>query len=212
MSERFDAVVMGMGPAGEVAASRLLGHGLRVAVVERELIGGECAYWACIPTKPLLRPPEARAEARRAAGVTEPERRWEELAAYRDFMVRHLDDSRQVKGYEDEGATVVKGEGRIAGPGRVEVDGRVLETEPIVIATGSDPRIPPIEGLEETGYWTNREATTLADLPTSVVILGGGPVGIELGQFFRRMDVDVVLVEAAERLIPREDRDLHPHP
>jgi pyruvate/2-oxoglutarate dehydrogenase complex dihydrolipoamide dehydrogenase (E3) component len=208
MSERFDAVVVGMGPAGEVAASRLLGQGLRVAVVERELIGGECAYWACIPSKTLLRPPEVRAEARRAAGVGEAEQRWQELVEYRDYMIRHLDDGKEVEGYERDGASVVKGEARIAGPGRVEVDGRTLQTERIVIATGSDPNIPPIKGLEEVGYWTNREATTLSELPASVVILGGGPVGVELGQFFCRSGVAVTLVQSADRLIHREDAEV----
>jgi pyruvate/2-oxoglutarate dehydrogenase complex dihydrolipoamide dehydrogenase (E3) component len=205
MSERFDAIVIGTGPAGEVAVSRLADQGLRVALVERELIGGECAYWACIPSKTLLRPPEARAEARRAAGVEEPEQRWAEVARYRDFMIRDLDDSGQVKGYEDRGVTVVKGAARIAAPGRVEVDGRTLETDRIVVATGSDSMIPPIDGLDEVGYWTNREATTIQEIPRSVLILGGGPVGVELGQFFRRFGAQVTIVQSAERLVDRED-------
>lgn len=194
-----------MGPAGEVVASRLLDQGLRVAVVERELIGGECAYWACIPSKTLLRPPEARAEARRAAGLSEPGQDWPEIAAYRDYMIRGLDDSGQVESWEKRGATVVKGEARFVAPQQLEVAGRLIEAERIIIATGSDPRIPPIDGLSEAGYWTNREATTVAELPTSIVILGGGPVGIELGQFFRRMGVEVALVATGARLIPREE-------
>lgn len=205
MSERYDAVVIGTGPAGEVAVSRLNAQGLRVALVERELIGGECAYWACIPSKVLLRPPETRAEARRAAGVDEPQLHWPEVAAYRDYMIRNLDDSKQIQGYERDGVAVFKGEGRIAGPGRVNVEGRTLETERIVIATGSDAKIPPIEGLEEAGYWTNREATTVQEIPESIVILGGGPVGVELAQFFRRFEARVTLVQGAERLIDRED-------
>lgn len=205
MSEHFDAVVIGTGPAGEVAVSRLADQGLHVALVERELIGGECAYWACIPSKTLLRPPEARSEARRTAGVDEPQQHWPQVAEYRDYMIRHLDDSKQVEGYQGQGVTVVKGEGRIAGPGRVEVNGRVLQTQRIVVATGSDATIPPLDGLEEAGYWTNREATTLQELPDSVVVLGGGPVGIELGQFLCRFGVRVTLVEAAERLLARED-------
>jgi dihydrolipoamide dehydrogenase len=208
MSEQFDAVILGMGPAGEVAASRLLAQGLRVAIIERELIGGECAYWACIPSKTLLRPTEARAEARRAAGVGEPEQDWEELAAYRDYMIRALDDSQQVDGYQQQGATVVKGEARIAGAGRVAVGDRVLVTDRIVIATGSDPRVPAIDGLAEAGFWTNREATTVSTLPSSVVIVGGGPVGIELGQFFARSGAEVTLLQAPDRLIPREDPEI----
>jgi pyruvate/2-oxoglutarate dehydrogenase complex dihydrolipoamide dehydrogenase (E3) component len=202
---RYGAVVIGTGPAGEVAVSRLNEQGLDVALVERELIGGECGYWACIPSKTLLRPPETRFEARRAAGVDEPAQHWPQVAEYRDYMIRNLDDSGQVEGYERQGVTVVKGEARIAGPGRVEVDGRTLETDRIIVATGSDAAIPPIDGLQKAGYWTNREATTLKELPESIVILGGGPVGVELGQFLARFAVPVTLVEAADRLVNRED-------
>jgi len=202
---RFGAVVLGAGPAGEVAASRLNEQGLDVALVERELVGGECAYWACIPSKTLLRPPEARAEAGRVAGVGIPELDWGQVAAYRDEMIRHLDDAKQVKGYRDEGVEVFKGEGRLAGPGRVEVGGETLETERVVIATGSDARIPDIDGLAEAGYWTNREATTLSEVPESVVVLGGGPVGVELGQFMRRFGARVTIVEHGDRLLSRED-------
>ena len=205
MSARYDAVVLGAGPAGEVAVSRLNGQGLKVALVERELVGGECGYWACIPSKTLLRPPEARSEAERSAGVAAPELSWPEVAAYRDTMVRHLDDSAQVSGYRDEGVDVFRGEGTIAGPGQVEVDGQLLQTERVIVATGSDASIPPIDGLEDAGYWTNREATTLAEIPESVGILGGGPVGVELGQFMRRFGARVTIVEHGERLLSRED-------
>ncbi len=205
MSAPFDAVVVGAGPAGEVAVSRLAAAGMRVALVERELVGGECAYWACIPSKTLLRAPEAQAEARRTAGTSEPALSWGEIADYRDFMVRNLDDSRQVAGYRDMGVTVRRGAGRILGPGRLEVAGEVLGAERIVVATGSEQKLPPIEGLEEAGYWTNREATTASEVPESLVILGGGPVGIELGQLFARLGAHVTIVQADERLIPRED-------
>ena len=204
MSARYDAVVLGAGPAGEVAVSRLNGQGLKVALVERELVGGECGYWACIPSKTLLRPPEARSEAERSAGVAAPELSWPEVAAYRDTMIRYLDDSAQVSGYREEGVDVFRGEGRIAGRGHVEVDGQVLQTDRIIVATGSDASIPPIDGLEQTGYWTNREATTLAEIPESIVILGGGPVGVELGQLMRRFGARVTIVEHGERLLSRE--------
>lgn len=205
MSQHYDAIVIGMGPAGEVAVSRLARQGLRVALAERELIGGECAYWACIPSKTLLRPPEARFAARRAAGTTEPDQRWPEVVEYRDYMIRNLDDSRQVETYRQMGVAVHKGEAMIAGPGRVELGGETLETDRIVVATGSDTKVPPVPGLEEAGYWTNREATTLADVPNSAVILGGGPVGVELAQMLRRYGSEVALVEAEDRLMPRED-------
>jgi pyruvate/2-oxoglutarate dehydrogenase complex dihydrolipoamide dehydrogenase (E3) component len=152
MSEEFDAIVIGAGPAGEVATSRLSQQGLRTALVERELVGGECAYWACIPSKTLLRPPEAQAGARRAPGLEEPKAHWPEIVRYRDYMVRGLDDAGAIKGYEDSGVTVIKGQARIEATGAVDVDGRKLRSERIVIATGSDPVVPPIEGLYEAGF------------------------------------------------------------
>lgn len=202
---RYDALVMGAGPAGEVAISRLNEQGLKVALVERELVGGECAYWACIPSKTLLRPPEVRAESERAAGVATPDLAWPELAAYRDYMIRNLDDGAQVKGYRDQGIDVFKGDGQISGPGQVEVDGHTLQTDRIVVATGSDARIPAIDGLQEAGYWTNREATTLDQVPGSIVVLGGGPVAVELGQFMRRFGTKVTIIEHHQRLLSREE-------
>jgi pyruvate/2-oxoglutarate dehydrogenase complex dihydrolipoamide dehydrogenase (E3) component len=203
--ERFDAIVVGAGPAGEVAAARLPKLGLRTALVERELVGGECAYWACIPSKTLLRPPEVRFEAQRTAGTAAPKQSWHEVAAYRDYTVRHLDDRNQVDGYERDGVSVYKSEARFIGAGCVEVDGARLESERIVVATGSDPAVPDIPGLRESGYWTNREATNLHEIPGSVVVLGGGPVGIELGQFLRRFGAEVTIVQRPDRLLPRED-------
>jgi dihydrolipoamide dehydrogenase len=205
-NERFDAVVLGAGPAGEAAASRLHGQGLQTAIVERELVGGECAYWACIPSKTLLRPVEARSEAMRAKGVATPEREWDDAVAYRDWMIRDLDDSAQVEDYERDGIRVFKGPAKLRGPGQVEVGEKtLLMAARVIIATGSEPRIPPIPGLEEAGYWTNREATTLREVPASVAIIGGGPVGIELAQLLRRFGAEVHLIEAAEGLIARED-------
>jgi len=145
---------------------------------------------------------------RRAAGLAEPEQNWPEIAAYRDFMIRNLDDSKQITGYEREDAKVFKGGARITGPGRVEVAGQTVQTDRIIIATGSDPRIPAIPGLQEAGYWTNREATTLSELPASVAILGGGPVGVELGQLYVRLGIQVTLIQSADRLVDREEPGL----
>ncbi len=205
MAERFDAVVLGMGPGGEVAASRLISGGKKVAVVEKELIGGECAYWACIPSKTLLRPPEVRGEAKRAFGTGTPTLELEDLFDYRDFMIRGLDDSGQVEGYEGKGATVIKGEGRLTGPGRVEADGRTLEAEHVIIATGSTPNVPPIEGIEDVKVWTNREVTTTREVPGRALIVGGGPNGIEAAQWLSRFGSEVTIVQSPDRLMNRED-------
>jgi pyruvate/2-oxoglutarate dehydrogenase complex dihydrolipoamide dehydrogenase (E3) component len=204
MPDAFDAIVLGLGPGGEVAADRLLKAGRRVAVVERELIGGECAYWACIPSKTLLRPPDAKHQAGRAAGVTTPRLDWRETAEYRDYMTRHLDDSAQERGYAEQGAVVVRGAGRLAGPGVVEVDGQRLTAEHVIVATGSDPAMPPIEGIDEIDAWTNREATQLREIPERAVVVGGGPVGIELGQFLARFGTRVTLIQGPDRLLNRE--------
>jgi dihydrolipoamide dehydrogenase len=205
MSEEFDAVIIGAGPGGEVVADELIDAGRRVAMVERELVGGECPYWACIPSKALLRPGEAQGEARRAFGVSTPALDWKDTAAYRDWIVRGLDDAGSVKAYEGKGAAIVRGTGRIAGPGRVDVDGRVLEAEHVIVATGSSSNVPPIEGLEDVPYWTNREATTLAEVPDRVMLVGGGPVAVELSQVMSRFGAQVTLVQYPDRLVNRED-------
>jgi dihydrolipoamide dehydrogenase len=205
MADSFDAVVIGMGPGGEVVASRLLAAGRRIAVVERELIGGECAYWACVPSKTLLRPPDVRSEAAKAAGVETPGLDWPAAAAWRDQITRHLDDSKQVREYQDQGAEVLRGSGRLAGPGRVEVGDRTLTAREVILATGSDPVVPELEGFDRDRIWTNREATQLREIPERAVVLGGGPVGLELGQFLASFGCQVTLVQHADRLINRED-------
>jgi dihydrolipoamide dehydrogenase len=203
--DRFDVIMIGMGPGGEAAAGRLLDAGRRVAVVERDLIGGECAYWACIPSKTLLRAPEAKAESARAAGVATPALDWPALRDYRDYMVRHYNDAAQVTSYEQAGATVVKGTARLAGPGQVDVSGGLLEADHIVIATGSQPLRPAIDGLDQVTVWTNREATAVRDIPARVLLIGGSAAGIELGQFYARMGAQVTIIQQASRLIDRED-------
>ncbi|GAA3573921.1 NAD(P)/FAD-dependent oxidoreductase [Amycolatopsis ultiminotia] len=207
MSTDFDVIVIGAGPGGETATARLHAGGRRVALIEQELIGGECAYWACIPSKTLLRPPEARAEAGRAAGLSTPALDWAALRDYRDYMIRHLDDTDQITGYEKQGVTVIKATATLVGrdPWRVRAGDRELTAEHVVLATGSDPVRPPIDGLDEVTVWTNREATTLREIPERVVMIGGSAVGVELGQFLARMGAQVTLLQRGDRLLDRED-------
>lgn len=205
MPEKFDAVILGMGPGGEVVAGRLLSAGKKVAVVEKELLGGECAYWACIPSKTLIRPPEVRSEASRAQGTDTPTLDLKDVFDYRDQIIRNLDDSGEVQSYEEQGATVVRGEGRLNGPGTVEVNAEVLEADHVVVATGSSSNVLPIEGIEDVPVWTNREATTTHEVPERAVIIGGGPNGIETSQWLSRMGSRVTLVHHSGRLINRED-------
>jgi len=202
---RYDAVVIGAGPGGNGAAGRLADEGLRVAMVEAELVGGECPFWACIPSKALLRPVEAVGESNHVAGVEARVASTEAVLAYRDYMNSGLDDTGKAKAFGDRGVEVVRGRGRLDGPGRVAVGDRVLESDRVILATGTVSRIPDIEGLEQAGYWTNREATSMSEVPESAVVLGGGPVGIELAQAMSRLGASVTLVHSPDRLLAREE-------
>lgn len=203
MENGFDVVVLGAGPGGEVAVNTLLKAGKRVALVEKELIGGECTNWGCIPSKTLLRATDLKGECERTAGVATPHLDFERLAEYRDYMVSNHDDSRPIAGYESRGVTVVKAPGTIVGPGRVEADGRTLGGEAIVVATGAEAVIPPIPGLQEAGFWTNREATEISELPASAAFIGGGVVSVEIAQFLARFGVRCTIIGPS--LAARED-------
>jgi pyruvate/2-oxoglutarate dehydrogenase complex dihydrolipoamide dehydrogenase (E3) component len=208
MADRYDAIVIGAGPVGQVCAGELADGGMRVAIAERELVGGECSYWACIPSKTLLRPGEAVEAAREVAGAAEAVTGTIDLGsalAYRDFMTSSWDDTGAVKWLDGKGIDLLRGDGRVAGPGRVAVGDTEYESGQIVIATGSSPVIPPIDGLRELdGVWTNREATEFKEVPGRLIVLGGGPVGVELAQAFKRFGSHVTVCEGESHLLPRE--------
>jgi pyruvate/2-oxoglutarate dehydrogenase complex dihydrolipoamide dehydrogenase (E3) component len=203
--DEFDIVIIGAGAAGEAAAHLAAGRKARVAIVDRDLFGGSCPFWACMPSKTLL-----HAAGIHALGGHYP---WPKASKRRDYMISredrdYPDDSSHVEALEKAGATVIRGSARITGPDRVAVrtDGgeRTMATQSTIVAVGSHSKIPPVDGLDSIDYWTNREATSTRDLPKSLLILGGGPTGVELAQVFARYDVPTAIVDSNDRLLSRD--------
>ena len=205
-------VVVGGGAPGEhfVGALRRLDPEIEITLVEERLVGGECSYWACIPTKTMLRPPEVLEAARRTPGISGTgELRLDPRAlfAWRDSVVKGRDDRGQLDWLARQRVSFVRGRGKITAPGVVRVGDQELGYDKLVIATGSVPVIPPIPGIEHAAFWTNRDATEATDVPESLLVLGGGPVGCELAQFFARLGSGVTIAQRGGRLLPRIDAD-----
>jgi pyruvate/2-oxoglutarate dehydrogenase complex dihydrolipoamide dehydrogenase (E3) component len=210
MDREFDVVCLGGGVCGEALAAELAGSGLSLAVVERHLVGGECPYWGCVPSKALLRSAEAVEEADRArelaAARVEVEVDFHRVARRTAALARGWDDAPAAEALTRQGAVLVRGQGVLLGPRRVEVEGtRLIARRGVVICTGTAPTVPAIPGLETVDPWTNREAVQARELPRSLLVLGGGAVGVELGQAFARLGARVTLVEGADHLLPAEE-------
>src|SRR3989440_7473730 len=210
MAERVDAVVLGMGVGGEEVAGCLAENGLSVVGIENHLVGGECPYYGCIPTKMMIRGDDMLTEGRRIpgfAGSSTVKPDWNPIAQrIRKEGTDNWDDRVAVERFQKKGGRFVRGTGKLAGPGKVAVNGTVYEaSRAVVIATGTSPAVPPIAGLAQVKYWTNREAVKAEELPSSLVILGGGAIGLELGQAFARFGVKVSIVEGMSRVLAMEE-------
>jgi dihydrolipoamide dehydrogenase len=209
MDRSYDVVVLGAGPGGEVAAGRLAEAGLYVAIVEDRKVGGECSYWACMPSKALLRPGELLAEGRRVPGTAQAMTGMLDAGAVldrRDEIINHLDDSAQLPWLEERGIALFRGWGRLDGDKRVVVGEVTIEARrAVILAGGTTPALPPIDGLADACPWTNREATTAQAVPASLIVLGGGVAGVELSQAYSSLGTRITLIEGEHRLLPREE-------
>jgi len=213
MTEQADVVVIGMGPGGEDVAGKLAESGLRVVGIEKELVGGECPYWGCVPTKMMIRAADLIAEARRIPGfagkaTVAPD--WAPIARrIREEATDNWNDQVAVDRFEKKGGHFVRGAGRLSGPAEVSVNGTTYRaSRAVVIATGTQVSVPPIKGLDQVPYWTNREAVKTVELPKSLVVLGGGAIGLEFAQVFARFGVAVTVVEALPRLLATEEPEV----
>ena len=220
MPQEFDVVCLGGGVAGEAIAAGLEGSGLTLAVVERELVGGECPYWGCVPSKTLLRSGETLEEAARARVLAASRVDWDldfpKISRRVLWMARDLDDTRPAAALEATGAKLVRGEGKLIDPRTVEVGGdHLVARKAVVVANGGTAAIPPIPGLDTVDYWTNRQAALPHELPISLAVLGGGAIGVELGQAFARLGTKVTVIEAGARFLGAEEPEagvvLRPH-
>ena len=220
MPQEFDVVCLGGGVAGEAIAGGLQGSGLSLAVVERELVGGECPYWGCMPSKTLLRSGETLAEAARARVLAASRVEWEidfpKVSKRVLWMARDLNDTGAAAALEATGAKLIRGAGSLVDLHTVVVGGeQLVARKAVVIANGSTAAIPPIPGLDKVEYWTNRQATLPRERPASLAVLGGGAVGVELGQAFARLGSKVTVIEAGPRFLGLEEPEagaaLRPH-